>query len=224
MGKIYTPDSLNDILLEMQMKMERLEKYVAECTFSTGDLRTTTGKTLDANIWLLCDGKPYSRTAYPDLNKFLAANGYPYGNGDGSTTFNVPNFSGRTPVGPGAGTGGGVSGVTGTAPNGGSTLTARVPGDWGGAESHTLGVSEMPSHAHGGSTGAPSWNGSAGLGVYSSGGANNFVAITWGGAFIGGDNRKYNDFNHTHSISSEGGGGAHNNVQPFLVCNFYIKT
>ena len=46
--------------------------------------------------WLLCDGANVSRTTYADL---FAVIGTTYGPGDGSTTFNVPDMSGRVPVG-----------------------------------------------------------------------------------------------------------------------------
>lgn len=42
--------------------------------------------------WLMCDGSAVSRTTYADL--FLAI-GTAYGSGDGSTTFNLPDFRGR---------------------------------------------------------------------------------------------------------------------------------
>lgn len=40
--------------------------------------------------YLLCDGSAVSRTMYPDL---FAAIGTDYGSGDGSTTFNLPDFN-----------------------------------------------------------------------------------------------------------------------------------
>lgn len=74
--------------------------------------------------FLLCDGTAYSRTAYSEL---FAAIGITYGAGDGSTTFNVPNYAGRVLVGSG----------------GGYTLGAT-----GGEATHTLTIDEMPSHSH----------------------------------------------------------------------------
>lgn len=47
--------------------------------------------------WLVCDGSPVSRTTYSRLFVAIAS---AYGNGDGSTTFNVPNMSGRFVAGP----------------------------------------------------------------------------------------------------------------------------
>lgn len=46
--------------------------------------------------WFLCDGTAVSRTTYSAL---FAITGTLYGVGDGSTTFNLPNFSGRVAVG-----------------------------------------------------------------------------------------------------------------------------
>ena len=42
--------------------------------------------------WLLCDGQAISRTTYAAL---FAAIGITWGGGDGSTTFNIPNFRAR---------------------------------------------------------------------------------------------------------------------------------
>lgn len=46
--------------------------------------------------WLLCNGQAVSRTSYPRL---FAAIGTTYGQGDGSTTFNVPDLRECNPVG-----------------------------------------------------------------------------------------------------------------------------
>jgi microcystin-dependent protein len=48
--------------------------------------------------WLLCDGSEVSRTTYAAL---FAAISTTWGAGNGSNTFNLPNFSGRTTVGTG---------------------------------------------------------------------------------------------------------------------------
>ena len=46
--------------------------------------------------YLICDGSEVSRETYSNLFNVI---GTTYGTGDGSTTFNLPNISGRTPVG-----------------------------------------------------------------------------------------------------------------------------
>lgn len=51
--------------------------------------------------YLACDGSAVSRTTYATLFVFLSTS---WGAGDGSTTFNVPDFRGRVLVGSGTGT------------------------------------------------------------------------------------------------------------------------
>lgn len=48
--------------------------------------------------WLICNGTAVSRTVYAAL---FAAIGTTFGSGDGSTTFNVPNYTNRTAIGAG---------------------------------------------------------------------------------------------------------------------------
>lgn len=48
--------------------------------------------TIAPNGWVMCDGAAISRTTYVNL---FAATSTAYGAGDGSTTFNLPDFRGR---------------------------------------------------------------------------------------------------------------------------------
>lgn len=54
--------------------------------------------------WLLCDGSAISRTTYGDLFNILTQGGtvFPFGSGDGSTTFNLPDMRKRVFIGKGA--------------------------------------------------------------------------------------------------------------------------
>ena len=62
--------------------------------------------------WLLCDGTAVSRTTYADLFAVVSTT---FGTGDGSTTFNLPDFRGRFPIGKAAsGTGSTLGGTGGT--------------------------------------------------------------------------------------------------------------
>jgi len=78
--------------------------------------------------WLLCGGQAVSRSTYATLFSLV---GTTYGSGDGSTTFNVPNLSGRVPVGLDSG-----------------DASFDALGETGGAKTHTLDASEIPSHTH----------------------------------------------------------------------------
>lgn len=76
--------------------------------------------------YLLCDGTAVSRTTYSSLWDVLRAGGStsPYGSGDGSTTFNLPNLVERVPVGSEPPTSLGTATITIAAP-GVVTLTAH---------------------------------------------------------------------------------------------------
>lgn len=108
------------------------ESRVAKATIPVGALTPYAGGAAPPG-WLLCDGSEVSRADYVALFKVI---GTTYGNGDGSTTFNLPDLRGRTTVGSGSGDG----------------LSPRALGETFGAESHILASAEIPSHIHGGNT------------------------------------------------------------------------
>lgn len=56
--------------------------------------------------WLVCDGSAISRSTYPELYSVI---GTTYGAGDGTSTFNLPDFRGRVGVGTGEGTADGAT-------------------------------------------------------------------------------------------------------------------
>lgn len=119
----------------------------------------------------------------------------PYGDGNGTTTFNLPDIRGRTVIGHdamGAAVAGRMS-MTNTQGVYGISL-----GGVGGEQSHTLVTAEMPAHTHTAGNGS----GSAG-----SGGGSGF-----------------NFANPPGTSGSTGGDGAHNNVQPGIVMNKLIRV
>lgn len=171
--------------------------------FLAGDVKLT-ARSAVPNGWLACDGAAISRTTYADL---FAAIGTAYGVGDGSTTFNVPNFLGRAVIGSGSGSG----------------LTARSRGDSSGSETHALTTSELAAHSHShthdtigththdinlGTDNTTAGN----LAARVSTGATTTPSVAGGG--------------HTHAAdaTSTGSGTAHNNMQPFGVATYIIKT
>lgn len=78
--------------------------------------------------WLSCNGQAVSRTTYSHLFKVI---GTSYGEGDGSTTFNLPDKRGRVSVG--------------YDPD--QAMFNKV-GAKVGSNTHTLTVDEMPKHQH----------------------------------------------------------------------------
>ena len=63
----------------------------------TGTVQMFAGATAPEG-WFLCNGQAISRTTYAALFKVIGTN---YGVGDGSTTFNIPDFRESVPVGAG---------------------------------------------------------------------------------------------------------------------------
>lgn len=146
---------------------------------------------------LLCDGTAVSRTAYSTLFSVI---GTKYGAGDGTTTFNLPNFKGRVPVGRDP-----------------AQTEFDVLGEVGGAKTHTLTPNEMPTHSHSlptwlwadqvsGVSGGPTWTNQAASG-------NRWMST-------------YADRSQTNPQTGSSGGlnVPHNNLQPYIVMNYIIKT
>jgi microcystin-dependent protein len=101
----------------------------------TGAIMPYGGSTAPNSDFLLCDGGSYSTTTYSGLHAVI---GYQYG-GSGAS-FIVPDLRGRAPLGAGTGFQNGGSGSG--AISGGTSLTARTRGQFGGNEVHLLSASE----------------------------------------------------------------------------------
>ncbi|WP_020094967.1 tail fiber protein [Methylobacterium sp. 285MFTsu5.1] len=131
--------------------------------------------------WEICDGRPISRTSYAAL---LAAISTFWGNGDGFTTFNLPDLRGRSLFGANRGLNllSGAGGLVGSL------------GYLGGSEVVAMLANQMPSHIH---TSTMSPAGFFQPSVQTTGAHNH------GGTKLGGD--------HTHT-GSTGLSGDHNHI------------
>lgn len=88
-----------------------------------GSIVPFTGSALP-NGYLLCDGSAVSRTTYADLFSVI---GTEFGSGDGSTTFNIPDLTGRLAIG---------------------QSNEHLFASSGGEETHALTTDEIASHLH----------------------------------------------------------------------------
>lgn len=110
-------------------------------SFKTGDVKMGAYSAVPSG-WLLCNGQAVSRTGFSALFTKI---GTAYGVGDGSTTFNVPDFTTRSPIGAGATVALGAPSGTW---NHSHTVNAHAHGI--AAHSHTMKdhTHTIPPHAH----------------------------------------------------------------------------
>lgn len=156
-----------------------------------GAIQAYGGATAPAG-WLMCDGSAVSRSAYSEL---YAAIGTAFGEGDGSTTFNLPDLRGRTAIGSGIGTA--------------SDATERTIGQAGGSESVTLTTAQIPSHNH------P---------VEYAAAAAKTAGDSTANYMVGGYSGNTTITNWAFQIGNTGGDESHENMQPYVATNYIIKA
>jgi len=146
--------------------------------------------------WIYCNGQAISRTTY---SRLFGVIGTAFGVGNGSTTFNVPNYLGRTPVGCGSS---GYFDAFAEA-QGVKTVTlsgSQVPYEVGRFEMHDAANRTMV-YTVGGSIISELQPGNYRTG-YQNSGASSIGGVNWNLGF---------------------GGGAHNNIMWSFTTHFIIK-
>ena len=146
--------------------------------------------------WFRCTGSAISRTTFANL---FAAIGTRYGAGDGVTTFNIPDLRDRFAL---------------------SSGNVYAFGDTGGAAEHTLTVDELPEHFH-----HLAADENVGIGPLVT--ATEQVAADYSPqqAFDEKYSRQGSAMDATLGRSAAvGGGQAHDNMPPYIVLHYIIRT
>lgn len=177
-------------------------KALDRSTLNIGDVKWSVVNR-DSHGWLICDGRSLSKSLYMNLFQVI---GTQFGSVDGES-FNLPDCRSR------------VIGAIGE----GNGLSNRTIGQSVGEETHVLTIDEIPSHNHGGVTSDRSLNitptnvitgvSSSSFRSTTSQGLSNDVVS---GVSSTSSNVSINPNPHSHSINSQGGNEAHNNMQPTL--------
>jgi microcystin-dependent protein len=137
--------------------------------------------------WALCNGQLLPINQNQALFSLL---GTTYG-GDGRVNFGLPDLQGRTPIHMGS---------------------SHTLGERGGEQSHTLSISEIPTHTH-------TLNGTSSTGTLIIA-AGNLLGASPSQMYQAPDNNLV--AMNPASIPNIGGSQAHLNMQPFLILNFCI--
>lgn len=185
----------NDMLITLHGVVHYWNGAMWKTTERAGEI-----KAFDTNIapagFLLCDGSSLTTSDYPELFEVIG-----YRHGGNGEYFNLPDLRGRVLI---------------------SSSASHVLASTGGAETHQLTSNEMPSHSHtiqhthrfSYTNYPPTLTSGLGLGQQ-------FFQLNLGGQTATGQTAGiYEDV----TSGSAGRNTAHNNMQPFMVINYFIST
>ena len=164
--------------------------------------------------WAFCNGQLLAISSNTALFSII---GTTYG-GDGRTTFALPDLRGRVPINSGGN-------------SAGPGLTPRQLGQRSGQETHTLNITEMPSHTHNAISNSSHLKLSTDNAANETPNAGDVPAVAHYPAGL--TTQKVKSFGPPSNtvdgqsiappiISNNGGNLSHNNMQPWLAINFVI--
>jgi microcystin-dependent protein len=225
--QIKAPDVANaQVILPSASGTLALQSEVAAVALPVGSIIDFAGAAAPTG-WLMCNAQAVSRASYAALYAALGGAASPYGQGDGTSTFNVPDLRGRVTAGPDAGQNRlnivnnnnlGASGGEGTTVLSTAHLAAHAHS--GPSHAHTI-----PSHAHTASgtglVGNNLANGTTravGTGDGINAGYFQELQIT-----VDGSGQLGTDAAGNGATGNAGSGTAHNNTQATMVLNKIIK-
>ena len=177
--------------------------------------------------WKLCNGDAISRTTFATLYSLI---GTTFGVGDGTTTFNLPNYKNRMPYGAdtvAVGATGGSANAVVVSHNHTGTTGVDSPDHTHNFSATTSGQSVQHTHNMTKYTGVNASGGTAYVGDDSGSGPAGTIDTsvnsvdhthTLSGTTSGRSN------GHFHSIATDGVSGTNANLPPYLGINFIIKT
>jgi len=177
--------------------MREVSQYVSEPTLQVpvGMIVMYGSVTTIPRGWLLCDGTGYAIATYPAL---FAAIGNTYGSSGG---FQVPNLTGRIPVG---------AGGTATGALGSELGLGRAVGSTGGVATVTLTAAQsgMPAHTH----------------TYDDKYRTTGALVSSGGTAINSNSQTEVTRSTTGNPTDATAVSSHDNLMPYLTVAFIIKA
>ena len=151
--------------------------------------------------FLECNGAAVSRSTYSALFAIIGAT---YGAGDGSTTFNLPDFQDNIAMG--------KSGTKALASTGGANTVTSTGNVGGSTANATLSTAQLASHSHSSSA-------NSNLHMPDFGNPAPYSAVTGGNTGNAGSGT-----GHSHNMSATFTGDATSVLQPYLTVIYIIKT
>lgn len=169
--------------------------------------------------WVLPYGQALSRTTYADLwaiaQTEIAAGNTFFNNGNGTTTFGIGDLRGRLVAGKDDMGGAAANRLT----SGGTGFSTTTLGAAGGVQIVTLTTAQIPSHVHANSLNDPGHTHAYTSFTGTQQGVSGSQALM-GNSASGTTSTGLTGISITNA--NAGGGEAHGNVQPTMICNFIL--